>query len=417
MTMKAQDNGDYALEQPYRNDSSEMISWSGQKLEEEQVWKLPPSKSHLIRWLLLASRSEGSTQLKFDSQAGKDAYSMLFCLKSLGVNIEENTDGWTVHGASYIIPDEVLNCGNSATTLRLLAPLLASLGETVTLDSDDNLNSRDHSSMLEMLKNAGVSVEEYNESRVLPLKLKGPISESVIEIDTSLSSQVLSGLILSSCTINREIQVITTGKAVSQDYLNLSIELAMQCGMPAFDGILRPWKPIAPKVVEIPVEASLQAMAILMSICHQIEVKTPGLEVEKGLGNIDLDGQISERIDISQSIDVISPLAAIMCMGEGGEIIGAAHARHKESDRINHTIEMLSSFGLECEATDGGLRMKGGQHPHRPLNIVNCHGDHRLFMCAAILASRFGGELDSFKSYRVSYPGFMDNLPQPCLPK
>ena len=415
--MKAQDNGDYASEHPYRNDSLEVVSWNGQKLDEEQVWRLPPSKSHLIRWLLLASRSEGSTQLKFDSKAGKDAYSMLYCLKSLGVNIEENADGWTVYGESYIIPDEVLNCGNSATTLRLLAPLVASLGETVTLDSDENLNSRDHSSMLEMLKNAGVSVEEYNESRVLPLKLKGPISESIIEIDTSLSSQVLSGLILSSCTINREIQVITTGKAVSQDYLNLSIELAMQCGMPTFDGKLRPWKPIAPKVVKIPVEASLQAMTILMSICHQIEVKTPGLEIGQGLGNINLDAQISRRIDISQSIDVISPLAAIMCMGDGGEIIGAAHARHKESDRIKHTVEMLSSFGLECEATDEGLRMKGGQQPHRPQNIVNCHGDHRLFMCAAILASRFGGELDSCKSYRVSYPGFMDNLPQPCLPK
>lgn len=401
----------------YRERDSKLISWDGEQIFNDQVWQLPPSKSHLIRWLLMASKSPGRTFLEFNSQPGEDAYSMLECLKSLGMIVVENKRGWQIDSCEYKNPENTLYCGNSATTLRLLAPMLASLGETVTFDSDDNLRSRDHSSLFNMLNSSGIMLELDEFSNSLPFSISGPITESKIQVEINRSSQVLSGLIFSSCTLNHELDIETEGELVSQEYLNLSIAIARQCGMPEYEGILRPWTPKTPEIVQIPVEASLQAMAILMSQCHDVRISTPGLEMGEGVGNFDFDKLLDKRVNISDSIDTITPLATIMCIRDGGEIYGASHARFKESDRISRTAEMLAKFGLNCEVTEDGLRMEGGQKPQPASEIVDCHGDHRLFMCAAILASRYGGKIVDDRCYRVSYPEFMNNLPQPCLPK
>ena len=401
----------------YRKRDIQTLIWKGEKISNDQVWQLPPSKSHLIRWLLMASKSPGRTFLEFNTQPGEDAYSMLDCLKSLGMIVLESQKGWQIDSCEYKNPENTLYCGNSATTLRLLAPMLASLGERVTFDSDDNLKSRDHSTLFKMLDSSGVSLELDELSNSLPFSISGPITEPIIRVEINRSSQVLSGLIFSSCTLTHEVTIETEGELVSQEYLNLSIAIAKQCGMPEYEGILRPWTPNTPDIVQIPVEASLQAMAILMSQCHEIRISTPDLEMGEGVGNIDFEKLSGNRVNISDSIDIITPLAAIMCIRDGGEIYGASHARFKESDRITRTAEMLAKFGLKCEVTQDGLRMKGGQKPQSSSEIVDCHGDHRLFMCAAILASRYGGQILDDGCYRVSYPRFMDNLPQPCLPK
>jgi len=399
---------------PYRKSDEKIIEFEAREYPSTLQWKLPASKSHLIRWLILASCSKGETRLEFSGRPGDDAYSMVRCLRALGIEIAEEVNAWVVTGAEFKHPVSVLHCGNSATTLRLIAPLVAHLGVPVMIDGDENLRARDHSTLIEMLRSAGVEVEQGTGPEQLPLKICGPMSEEKVSVDVSKSSQPFSGLLLCSLLIDHEIIVECIGKEVSSGYSSLTKDLAEKCGMPEFDGKLIPWKAKTPDVVEIPSEASLIAMSRLLSTCHDIEVLCSNSPDEKdAIGNLLDENDLKGIVNIKDSIDIITPLAAIMCLNQGGVITNAEHGRYKESNRITRTVEMLAAFGLRIEESDDELRIQGEQTPNSPEEIVRCHGDHRLFMCAAILATVVGAELDSSDSFRVSFPAFLEMLNQP----
>ena len=366
---------------------------------------LPPSKSHLIRWAMMAALQDKKTMLRFEGIPGEDAESMRRCLIQMGAKVESNSEGWQVHGGAFRPPISVLHCGNSATTLRLLAIQVASLAEPVMLDGDANLRARDHSIIVQLLQDLGVEVSQGSGPERLPLLIKGPISNSLVKVDVSKSSQPLSALILASHSLNQEIQVETTGKQVSQAHGELSKQVGQQCGMPEFNNTLNKWNVNPPSEVKIPADSSLLAFIHLFNHLHASDISVE-LETKDILYPEVLDSQIQGKIDLGTANDLITPIAALMCLQTGGEIIGVAHARHKESNRIEKTVEMLKSFALEVEATADGLRMKGGQEVAVPTEIVACFGDHRMFMTAAVLATKVGAELDAPHCYRVSWPEF-----------
>ena len=110
----------------------------------EQVrWKLPPSKSHMIRWLALAARSNGLTDLHFKGSVGEDVVSMANCLESMGVTIEKEEGFWRVFGAvDGFSPPEMLNCGNSGTVARMMMVVCAGFECPTHIDGDQSLRTR-----------------------------------------------------------------------------------------------------------------------------------------------------------------------------------------------------------------------------------------------------------------------------------
>ncbi len=398
----------------YRANDEKTLKVDSRIYSSAVEWILPPSKSHLIRWLVLASCSNGQTRLEFTGIPGEDAFSMVRCLRALGINIAEEEGAWVVTGGTFKRPVSVLHCGNSATTLRLVAPLVTQIDAPVMIDGDENLRSRDHSALVEMLRSAGVEVEQGSGPEQLPLKIRGPMSEKRVTVDISKSSQPFSGLLLSSLLIEHGIDVECTGEGVSSGYSDLTKDLAARCGMPAFDGRIVPWRAKTPEVVDIPSEASLLVMSKLLSTCHDIDVLCSNKPSEEdSLGNGINDQNVEGAVSIKDSIDIITPLAAIMCLKNGGEIKNAEHGRYKESNRIAKTVEMLAAFGLKVMETDDGLLISGEQSPKAPEGIIRCHDDHRLFMCAAILATTVGAELDCPQSFKASFPAFLEMLNQP----
>ena len=398
----------------YRANDEKTLMIEAREYSSTVEWMLPPSKSHLIRWLVLASCSDGQTRLEFTGMPGEDALSMVRCLRALGIHIVEDNEAWVVSGGVFKRPVSVLHCGNSATTLRLIAPLAAQSGVPVMIDGDENLRARDHSALVEMLRSAGVEVEQGTGPEQLPLKIRGPMSKDSVMVDISKSSQPFSGLLLSSLAIDHEINVECSGDEVSSRYSSLTKDLAEKSGMPTFDGRLIPWRAKTPETVDIPGEASLLMLSKLLSTCHDIEVVCSNAPNEEdSLGNELSDHDIEGVVSIKDCIDIITPLATIMCLKNGGDIKDAAHGRYKESDRITRTVDMLAAFGLKAEETDDGLRISGQQSPSAPEGIIRCHDDHRLFMCAAILATVVGAELDCPQSFRASFPAFLEMLDQP----
>ena len=112
---------------------------------ERVRWFLPPSKSHMIRWIALASQSDSRTNLVFQGTPGRDIESMAECMEKMGVFIERESQRWVIRGkvGGLDLPISTLNCGNSATTANLVSAIAACMDGLVEIDGDQSLRKRE----------------------------------------------------------------------------------------------------------------------------------------------------------------------------------------------------------------------------------------------------------------------------------
>ena len=206
------------------------------------------------------------------------------------------------------------------------------------------------------------------------------------------------------------------GDAVSRWYRDLTIEICNDCGWSGTleeEMILSNWEVKTPKKVEIPPEISLFPLSVLFDLLHGTRsldqdltnFQSPVLEATS-----DALSSEKDEVDLRDSSDIIAPCAVIMALGTGGEILGAPHARGKESNRILSTVRLLSSFGMEANETDTGLKIPGGQLPRSPKKVFDCELDHRLAMTAGVLATKVGADLSGYEICDVTHPGFFEMI-------
>ena len=148
---------------------------------------------------------------------------------------------------------------------------------------------------------------------------------------------------------------------------------------------------------------------MLLAELHGVEVAVTGDGLELSSALMGLAEQ-TEELDLRDESDLIAPAAALMALGGGGTITGAAHARGKESDRIGSTVGLLGCFGIVANETEDGIEVAGGQSPVRPTLPVDSHGDHRVAMTAMVLASKCGGSVAGAEVCAVSDPDFIEKL-------
>jgi len=389
-----------------------MLTIEPMELDGPIDWALPPSKSHMIRWLVLAAQSEGETVLSFDGEPGEDILSMAECLRQLGADINQSDSQWSVTGVGaggFNGPEGVLDCGNSGTAVRFLTAIAAGIESEVVLDGDASLRGRDLSALNSALRELGCEIS----SDAVPLSVKGPIDTGGTHLETRSSSQPLSALLLASPGYSGPLHIGLSEGSVSRGYARLSFELAELCGSPnRLDGgilVIEPWRVSAPDAVGIPDETSLLPMAMLMSELHCVEVGVRGWDNEFSPALMALSEQASD-LDLRDESDVITPAAALLALVRGGRITGAAHSRGKESDRILRTVETLAAFGMASNATEDGIEIPGGQVPVRPESPVETHGDHRIAMTAMVLASKVGGTIVNPEICAVTDPRFTERL-------
>ena len=424
-------------------------------------WALPPSKSHLIRALLLSAQSSQPVELLNVRHAGEDARAMRRCLQQLGISIEDyNIEGqrltqvnpvhfehhpdavkWVVHGAGssgFKRPATVLNAGNSGTTLRLLGTHAAMIGGPVMLDGDGSLRKRSSAELWGTLEQGGATVSVGMGEERLPALIEGPMDAARlgngISLDISRSSQPMSSWILAAPGLPCEVNLRLEGEAVSSRHAQLSLRLLRMFGGQASKGsgelTLKPSSLDKVEQYSIPGDASMAAFSLLActalgrnveltgwpkaedAIGHEVlheKAKALGIEwVSSTLTNIDAEGPVD--LDLRDANDLLPPLAAVLALNQGGVLKGAAHAAYKESNRLNRTAEILHQFGVKAEVTEDGLLIEGGQNPSTPNRPVETHDDHRLFMTAVLLASKCGGDIVGQTLHLVADEPFLDRL-------
>ena len=348
--------------------------------------RLPPSKSHAMRWLTLASMDESPTKIEM-WEIGEDVQALIDCLAKMGVL----WDGKILTGGKLQPPESVLDCKNSGTAMRFLIAQAATCNFELILDGDTSLRAR---SSLHLLESIGIEFSKQEANQEYPLLLRGPVTNKKIEIDVSKTSQFHSAVLLMAPR-TKGFDLTTVGHAVSRKHSELTWDL---CKLTGATHPGQPWQVSCPDV-KIPADASMMAFA-----------KLSGLMIENTPSKSDLIGHDLEQNEIRDSNDLISPMAAWLALGDGGKITGASHAAFKESNRITKTVELLAKFGLESSANPDGLIVPGGQTPKAPQGIVETYDDHRLQMTAIILASICGGKIRSSNLHKVAWPSFLDQL-------
>ncbi|MDC0655612.1 hypothetical protein OAP41_01795 [Candidatus Poseidoniaceae archaeon] len=424
-------------------------------------WRLPPSKSHLIRALALYSQTTQSITLENVAASGDDVRAMRNCLAQMGVKFEDydsngellvqtnpmelgphpHSEKWVMHGVGvngFSRPASVLNAANSGTALRFLAGLVASIEGPIMLDGDQSLRKRDSEALWDSLRQAGVEVSIGQGSERLPVILSGPWDaeklESGITLDISQSSQPLSSWILASTSLPVQTTLTLKGKGVSNRHSNLTAEMVRHAGCSVDIGreecSMGPWSVSGEDSYSVPGDASMSSFAVLAAFCLSSEIQLKGWpERENAIGHEILQESAIEygikwspgclklsggadftHLDVTDSNDILPPMAALLALGGGGKITGAAHAAHKESNRLTRTVELLEHFGLKAELLSDGIEVEGNQVPKKPSVPVPTFEDHRLFMTAVLLASKTGGEIIGQKLHHVADEGFIQRL-------
>lgn len=377
-------------------------------------YRLPPSKSHMIRELMLASKSMKNTEIIFNGTPGEDIISMSNCLELMGVEIIKEERKWIVKPPKngLIAPKEEIDCGNSGTVAKIMSVIAATFDSEIIVDGDSSLRNRSNIELANFLRELGCEVSGNG----FPCRIKGPMKiQKKLEIDVSRSSQPITSLILSSSDFKEEIDISLLGEKVSRGYLELTINLARKWG---FEGRLENnnirlsnWDVKSPGTVIIPSEISLYPMAILLEKLHQdLQIKVKKDDPDNLLSSTleDLEKTNFEILNLVNASDIITPAAALMAISNGGEIIGAEHTKGKESDRIIKTCELLNAFSINCKPKKDGIKLYGKELPKRPEVEIKTHMDHRLAMTAVILATYCGAEIDNTEIIKVTHPEFMD---------
>jgi 3-phosphoshikimate 1-carboxyvinyltransferase len=411
--------------------------------------RVPGDKSISHRYAMLAALAEGASRL-VRYAPGADCRSTLACLEQLGIDIQEGPDGAvTVLGRGLgrlRSPARPLDAGNSGTTMRLLAGILAGHPFPATLTGDASLSRRPMRRIIEPLVQMGARVE--SEAGRPPLKVQGgelrPIQHRPDVASAQVKSAVLfAGLHADGTTSvvepaatrdHSERALVAFGGQVTLDGLTVSVpgrqQLAAQVlSVPGDFSSAAFWLVAAAalpgskiEVEDVGVNPTRTALiGVLRRFGAHVEVELTGESAGEPHGTITVEGRGAGTVEIApeEVPALIDELPAIAALGaHGGEITvrGASELRVKESDRIAALVAGFRALGIGADERPDGFTVHAAaadEPARRPRGgTADAQGDHRMAMAFAIAA--LGADRPSTivgaDVVAVSYPEFFETL-------
>jgi 3-phosphoshikimate 1-carboxyvinyltransferase len=409
--------------------------------------RLPGDKSISHRYALLGGLAHGVTHLE-NFSTGADPASSLGCVAALGATVERDGASITIHGCgNRFQPSEApLDCGNSGSTMRMLAGLLAAQRGTFTLIGDASLSRRPMERIRKPLEAMGARIT-LTDGRHAPLTIEGASLNAIDYITPVPSAQVKTAVLFAGLNANGtttvtesirtrdhgEIALEAFGVTLKRDHTTVSITggQLLQAVDAVIPGDISSAAFFLCAAALFPGSGLLldnlglnPTRATLLDVLATLGAKTSVLNLEQrggelagtvqlvapkdGLGGATISGALA-----AQLIDELPVLAAIAPYTRNGiRIRDARELRVKESDRIALVADNLRRMGAEVTEVEDGMDVPGGQSLHGA--EIDSGGDHRIAMAFSVAALRAEGEsmIHGAESADISFPEFFSLLDQ-----
>ena len=403
---------------------------------------VPGDKSISHRYALLAALSEGRSELS-NYAPGADCASTLHCLRGLGVGITRDGNTVTIEGRglrNFRSPSEPLDAGNSGTTMRMLAGILAAQPFTATMIGDESLSRRPMRRVMEPLGLMGARIEAVDGHA--PLTVHGTTLHPIAFNPKVPSAQVKSAVILAGLHTegttsvtepawtrdHTERALAAFGFTVKVDGLTVSIDggqrgVGQVLPVPGDFSSAAFWMVAAASlpgssitIERVGLNPSRTALIdVLRRFGAQVDVHPESVAAGEPLGTIVVTGDRLGSLDIAPEevpglIDELPAISALAARGGRVTIHGAGELRVKESDRITTLVTGFRNLGIPAEEHADGYTIAGNGSPTG--GVADAGGDHRMAMSFAIAALSAQGpsRIDGSDAVVISYPGFFETL-------
>lgn len=407
--------------------------------------RVPGDKSISHRSIIFGSLAKGVTKVH-DILRGEDVLSTMQVFREMGVKIEDKGDLVEIHGCGFDglqEPQRPLDMGNSGTSMRLIAGVLAGQNFSAQMVGDDSLSKRPMDRVSLPLRQMGVEISGQTERDLPPLTLHGNPNLKPIQYQLPIASaQVKSALIFAALQAQGESLIIekdltrnhtedmllqfggqlkVDGKEIrvagKQELQAQEVVVPGDISSAAFwlvAGLVVPNSKITLTNVGINETRTgildvIQAMGGKLSVSELDEVaKSATITVESSeLHGTEIGGELIPRL-----IDELPIIALLATQAEGQTLIrDAEELKVKETDRIQVVADALNSMGADIQPTADGMIIQG----KTPLKGASVHtyGDHRIGMMtaiAALLVKDGNVELERAEAINTSYPDFFAHL-------
>ena len=415
------------------------------------VVKAPPSKSYSHRAVILASLAKGTSKL-YDMLYSEDTLSSIRVCEALGAKINRTEDylevigtGGELHNSST----EPIDLANSGTTLRLMTSVSALSDNEVTLTGDDSLQTRPMGLLMDALVPLGVETCSLKDNEKAPILIKPGYAGGQTNIMGNVSSQFISSILISSPLSKKGVRLYVLPEFKSRPYVNMTLDIMRKFGVKTLKGyylkhencdkehqgcridefLVRKQDYVA---CDYTVEGDYSSASYLLALIAinggKARIKNlfrdskqgdkyildilqkMGATVIRGEDYVEIASEGNLKaidVDLSNAPDLLITVAVLAAIAEGTtNITGVAHARVKETDRIDTTCRELEKLGCKLTEREDGMSITGGVTS----GVVDSHGDHRLAMAFSLIGLKHDIEITNGEVFDVSFPNFIEAM-------
>ncbi|WP_408021607.1 3-phosphoshikimate 1-carboxyvinyltransferase [Siminovitchia acidinfaciens] len=409
------------------------------------TFRVPGDKSISHRAVMLGAIADGKTKVH-GLLTGDDCLNTIDCFRKLGVQISQEGEYVEIDGTGFDglkEPHEILDVGNSGTTIRLMLGILAGAPFHTCLIGDDSITNRPMDRVARPLRQMGAKIDGRENGSFAPISIRGGGLEGIDYASPVASAQVKSAILLAGLQAEGTTTVIEP--QTSRDHTERMLT-AFGCQVEV-DGLkttIKGKQDLKGTTIQVPGDISSAAFFLIAGAIvpnSELKIKNVGinptrtgiLEVLEEMGadilieetdsnnfepvaDITIKTSVLKGIEIGgdiipRLIDEIPIIALAATQAKGRTVIkDAAELKVKETNRIDTVVDELSKMGAKIEATEDGMIIHGGTELLPA--VVNSHGDHRIGMMLAIASCIAKGEtvIENSEAISISYPNFFQHL-------
>ncbi len=392
----------------------------------------PPSKSAMQRMTAAALLAEGKTTEIRNPSFCADCLASLDVASKLGAEVTRQKDRVFIKGGFSPSVRE-LSCAESGLCIRMFTPIASLWPDELTLNGEGSLRSRPMDMLVTPLKDLGVRCTTFNGHP--PITVHGPLKGGRAEVDGSISSQFLTGLLMALPRAEGDSELYVKN-LTSRPYIDLTLKVLESCGVrtphdnyarfsikgnqtfhPQGFTVEGDWSGAAFLLVAAAVGGDLTLKGLDVrspqpdrKILEVLEDCGAHVRVTPDTVRVQKKELLPFDFDATDSPDLVPPLSVLACSCQGkSSLRGVDRLQFKESDRTSALRLELSRMGIALSITDGNMEIQGG-NIHG--GVAQSHEDHRIAMAMAILAinAKQPITIEGAECVNKSYPDFFKDL-------